>query len=83
MQVPKPCTIKRPSLVPLPTSFVVKNGSKARATISGGMPAPRAGISRVDVWSTDKMPIDNSDAAAELQPRLSMSRFSSRADALA
>ena len=27
----------------------------------------RAGISRVDVWSTDKMPIDNSDAAAELQ----------------
>ena len=29
--------------------------------------AGRAGISRVDVWSTDKMPIDNSDAAAELQ----------------
>jgi quercetin dioxygenase-like cupin family protein len=27
----------------------------------------RTGISRVDVWSTDKMPIDNSDAAAELQ----------------
>src|SRR6516162_8312634 len=30
-------------------------------------PLGRAGISRVDVWSTDKMPIDNSDAAAELQ----------------
>ena len=26
--------------MPLPTSFVVKNGSKARATTSGGMPVP-------------------------------------------
>jgi len=36
MQVAKPCTVKRPRLVPLPTSFVVKNGSKAHAAISGG-----------------------------------------------
>ena len=35
--------------------------------LSGTGAAGRAGISRVDVWSTDKMPIDNSDAAAELQ----------------
>ena len=37
---------------------------------TSALPAPaagRAGISRVDLWSTDKMPIDNSDAAAELQ----------------
>ena len=26
--------------MPLPTSFVVKNGSKARACTSGGMPGP-------------------------------------------
>src|SRR5215469_3618383 len=35
--------------------------------LTGTGAAGRAGISRVDVWSTDKMPIDNSDAAAELQ----------------
>src|SRR5215470_17602433 len=35
--------------------------------LAGTGAAGRAGISRVDVWSTDKMPIDNSDAAAELQ----------------
>ena len=32
--------------------------------LAGTGAAGRAGISRVDVWSTDKMPIDNSDAAA-------------------
>ena len=32
-----------------------------------GVSAGLAGISRVDVWSTDKMPIDNLDAAAEVQ----------------
>src|SRR5215471_19160430 len=35
--------------------------------LAGTGAAGRAGISRVDVWSTDKMPIDNSDAASELQ----------------
>src|SRR5438445_7601169 len=35
--------------------------------LAGTGAAGQAGISRVDVWSTDKMPIDNSDAAAELQ----------------
>jgi hypothetical protein len=35
--------------------------------LAGTGAAGRAGISRVDVWSTDKMPIDNSDPAAELQ----------------
>jgi quercetin dioxygenase-like cupin family protein len=35
--------------------------------LAGTGAAGRTGISRVDVWSTDKMPIDNSDAAAELQ----------------
>src|SRR4029077_6467714 len=35
--------------------------------LGGTGAAGRPGISRVDVWSTDKMPIDNSDAAAELQ----------------
>ena len=31
--------------MPLPTSFVVKNGSKARACTSGGMPGPVSAIS--------------------------------------
>src|SRR5215813_8780183 len=35
--------------------------------IAGTGAAGRAGISRVDIWSTDKMPIEKSDAAAELQ----------------
>ena len=30
----------RPRPVPLPTSLVVKNGSKARRRMSGGMPEP-------------------------------------------
>src|SRR5215469_1270089 len=34
--------------------------------LAGTGAAGWGGISRVDVWSTDKMPIDNSDAAAEL-----------------
>ena len=42
-------------------------GPSSRPTSAVPAPARRAGISRVDVWSTDKMPIDNSDAAAELQ----------------
>src|SRR6201982_1888006 len=37
------------------------------APLAGPGAAGRPGIWRVDVWSTDKMPIDNSDAAAELQ----------------
>ena len=35
--------------------------------LAGTGAAGRAGISRVDLWSTREMPIDNSDAAAELQ----------------
>ncbi len=35
-----PNTWDRPRPVPLPTSLVVKNGSKMRATTSAGMPAP-------------------------------------------
>jgi hypothetical protein len=35
----KPCTVARPSPVPLP-ALVVKNGSAARASTSGGMPGP-------------------------------------------
>jgi len=34
------CTTERPSPVPLPTSLVVKNGSKIRDLNSGGMPRP-------------------------------------------
>ena len=33
-------TMSSPSPVPLPTSLVVKNGSKIRETTSAGMPAP-------------------------------------------
>ena len=53
--------------------IVTGHDSRGRAVvatderIAGTGAAGRAGISRVDVWSTDKMPIDNSDAAAELQ----------------
>ena len=36
----KPQTWGRPRPVPLPTSFVLKNGSKARVSTSGGMPWP-------------------------------------------
>ena len=35
-----PYTIGSPRPVPLPTSLVVKNGSKTRFRISGGMPSP-------------------------------------------
>ena len=35
-----PNTVERPSPVPLPISFVVKNGSKIFSMISGGMPSP-------------------------------------------
>jgi hypothetical protein len=41
--------------------------SRPTSALPGTGAAGRAGISRVDLWSTDKMPIDNSDAAAELQ----------------
>ncbi|VUD74664.1 hypothetical protein MET9862_05297 [Methylobacterium symbioticum] len=36
----KPKTWDRPSPVPLPTSLVVKKGSKMRGSTSGGMPEP-------------------------------------------
>src|SRR5580658_4327733 len=35
-----PCTTARPSPVPLPTSLVVKNGSKSRALVVSSMPQP-------------------------------------------
>ena len=35
-----PKTIERPSPVPLPISFVVKNGSKMRAWVSWSIPQP-------------------------------------------
>ena len=35
-----PWTTERPSPVPSPTGFVVKNGSKIRRRISGRMPWP-------------------------------------------
>ena len=35
-----PYTMARPSPVPLPTSFVVKKGSKMRARVSAVMPEP-------------------------------------------
>src|ERR1700737_1490881 len=53
--------------------IVTGHDSQGKAVVSpdgrlaGPSAAGRGGISRVDVWSTDKMPIDNSDAAAELQ----------------
>jgi len=40
-----PNTIDRPNPVPLPTSLVVKNGSKARSKTSGLIPVP---VSRTD-----------------------------------
>ena len=36
----KPCTIERPSPVPLPTPLVVKNGSMAFARVASLMPMP-------------------------------------------
>ena len=38
----KPNTIERPRPVPLPCSLVVKNGSKMRVRMSGGMPVPES-----------------------------------------
>ena len=35
-----PNTMLSPSPVPLPTSLVVKNGSKTRSISSGGIPEP-------------------------------------------
>ena len=39
-----PDTMHSPSPVPLPMSLVVKNGSKIRSRISGGMPTPLSPI---------------------------------------
>jgi hypothetical protein len=35
-----PYTVARPSPLPSPTGLVVKKGSKARANVSGRIPAP-------------------------------------------
>jgi len=35
-----PYTVASPNPVPLPVSFVVKNGSKARALVCSSMPMP-------------------------------------------
>ena len=35
-----PCTMERPSPVPLPMPLVVKNGSAARASVASSMPSP-------------------------------------------
>ena len=35
-----PCTVARPSPVPSPDAFVVKNGSKMRGCVSRSMPMP-------------------------------------------
>ena len=40
-----PYAVARPSPVPLPVSFVVKNGSKARVRVSSSMPVPVSVIS--------------------------------------
>jgi hypothetical protein len=37
--------MSRPSPVPSPTGFVVKNGSKMRVWTSGGIPSPVSAIS--------------------------------------
>ena len=39
-----PCEMWSPSPVPRPGSFVVKNGSKSRSRMSGGMPEPESPI---------------------------------------
>ena len=44
-----PKTVARPSPVPLPGSFVVKNGSKMRAKFSGAMPQP-VSVTRRQTW---------------------------------
>ena len=35
-----PCTVDNPRPVPLPTAFVVKNGSKMRSRVAMSMPVP-------------------------------------------
>ena len=53
--------------------IVTGHDPKGRAVVAtdetfGATPSPtRPGISRVEVWSTDKMPVDNSEAAAAAQ----------------
>jgi len=41
-----PIAVDKPSPVPLLSSFVVKNGSKIRSMISGGMPVSSIGHSK-------------------------------------
>ena len=41
------CVRNKPSPMPCPGSLVVKNGSPARARISGGMPLPRSSTPRL------------------------------------
>ena len=73
---PRPLTmpwqIERPSPVPTPTGFVVKNGSKMRGRTSGGMPAPVSEIS-TRARPSGAVPVDGAHdvlAGAPLRDRL-------------
>src|SRR5450759_2193950 len=66
-----PWTVARPSPVPLPTSFVVKNGSKARARMASSIPAPLSAT----VSSTAGPVISRSNGAASSTRRTLISRM--------
>src|SRR6516162_1445338 len=52
-----PKTVARPRPVPFPSSLVVKNGSKMRARLSGGMPVPvSAWLNQTDANSKPSAP---------------------------
>ena len=50
-----PKTMLRPRPLPAPKGLVVKNGSKIRARISGGMPAP-VSLTLIRTWSPGGTP---------------------------
>src|SRR5512144_1103076 len=45
-----PYTMLRPRPLPLPACFVVKNGSKTRSRISGGIPVPVSATANSTEW---------------------------------
>ena len=64
-----PCTIERPSPVPLPTPLVVKNGSCARARTASSMPVPVSATDRHSIVPASSGPAPSRSAPSSSPAR--------------
>src|SRR6266545_475198 len=69
----RPYTVARPSPVPFPTGFVVKNGSKARCRVASSIPSPVSSTARHTNSDADPGP-STSRCASLIQLQLVSSR---------